>query len=120
MENCYKDQMDNTTRTELAKRGDTGKLAAAIRLMAARISVGMKQKDVAKACGVSETAYNNMERAVSFPTRTVMHYLYENHRIDFNFLMAGEYSQLPLDVAERLFPALEEATKSWGQKSRLD
>jgi hypothetical protein len=33
-------------------------------------------------------------------------YLFREHRIDFNFTMAGAFSGLPADVQERLFAEL--------------
>jgi len=92
--------------------------ASAIRLMAARlITPYKKQKDFADACGISITSYNNMEKGVQFPTRPVMSYLFRAHRIDFNFLMNGNFSQLPQDVQDALFPMLEVASTEWGRKA---
>lgn len=78
---------------------------------------GAAQKDIAEAVGIKKTAYSNMETGRSFPSRTVMRWFYRLHRIDFNFLMHGDFAQLPGDVQDRLFPALATASSEWGRKS---
>lgn len=93
-------------KDQLAMRGDIGLVGSATRLRAARIIAGVGQQDVADACGIRKTAYSNMETARSYPSRAVMMYFYRLHRVDFNFLMYGDYAQLPGDLLERLWPAL--------------
>jgi hypothetical protein len=106
--------MDIDEKERLALTGDMGVKASAIRLLAARLVVGMKsQQEFAKACGVGKTAYNNMEKALQFPNREVMKYLYRGHRIDFNFMMNGAFSHLAADVQEKIFPALASANDAW-------
>lgn len=108
--------MDLREKEKLTHWGDMSEIACAIRLLAARKSTKMSQIDFAKACGVSKTAYNNAERALAFPNRKVMIFLFREHRIDFNFLMHGDFSQLPLDVQDRLFEKLADANNESGQK----
>lgn len=81
-------------------------VAAAIRLRAAREAMDLSQEDVANAIDLSFSTVSNVERAKSFPSRKLMVYFFREHRIDFNFLIAGNYAQLPGDVLDRLWPAL--------------
>lgn len=110
--------MDIDTKERLAHVNDMGIEASAIRLHASRLTTPhVQQKDFADACGISKTSYNNMEKGLQFPNRAVMLYLFRAHRIDFNFLMNGSFSQLPQDVQDGLFPKLEDANNEWDQKS---
>lgn len=120
MDRPYNEEMDIETKSRLARYADMGQVACAIRLYAARIVAGVGQETVAQACGIRKQAYSNMETARSFPTRTVMQYYYRLHRIDFNFLMHGDFAQLPADLQGTLFSALERANSEWDQKERLD
>lgn len=107
-------------KERLTRRGDMGLEACAIRLAAARKVSGASQQEVAEAAGVKKTAYSNMETARSFPTRPVMKFFHRGHRIDFNFLMHGDFAQLPGDVQNALFEALIAANDVWDQKLRSD
>lgn len=111
--------MDIDKKEQLARKGDMGIEACAIRLMAARRTSGLEsQKAFAAACGVSQSSYNNMEKGLQFPNRAVMRYLFRGHRIDFNFMMNGDFSQLSADVSEKIFEQLPAANSEWDQKSR--
>ncbi|MFN3314562.1 MAG: hypothetical protein ACK46Q_14000, partial [Hyphomonas sp.] len=113
--------MDLDRKTQLARVNDMGLAATAIRLRAAFIASGLQQhKDLAKAAGVSKTVLSNAMAGDTYPNRDVMKYLYRAHRIDFNFLMNGDFAQLPGDVQERLFPALEAADSEWDQREGSD
>ncbi|MBT9383308.1 helix-turn-helix domain-containing protein [Pseudooceanicola sp. CBS1P-1] len=93
-----------------------GVKASAIRVKAARYAAGFdRQSEFATRCGVSKTSYNNIEKGLQFPNRDVMRYLYRAHRIDFNFIMNGDFAQLPADVQASLFPALQRANDEWDQ-----
>ncbi|MEX5515692.1 helix-turn-helix domain-containing protein [Pseudophaeobacter sp. 1A09344] len=108
--------MDIERKEYIAHRGDMGVKASAIRVKAARYVSGFeKQQEFARACGISKTSYNNIEKGLQFPNRDVMKYLYRAHRIDFNFIMNGDFAQLPADVQESLFGALERANSEWDQ-----
>lgn len=98
--------MDINEKERLARRHDDSKEACAARLAAALLTTGMRQKDVASQAGIGEASISNAKKALNYPTMPIMRWLYRAHRIDFNFLMAGEFSQLPADVQERLFGAL--------------
>ena len=112
--------MDLNIRETLARKGDMGIVACAIRLAAARLVTGLAQKDLAAEADVSKTAMNNAERALTYPSREVMVYLFRAHRIDFNFILHGDFAQLPGDVQAKLFPALEAATSEWDRKANSD
>jgi transcriptional regulator with XRE-family HTH domain len=92
--------------------------ATAIRLRAARMAARMSQKNLALACDVSNTVLNNAEMGLTSPNHKVMKYLYRAHRIDFNFLLNGDFAQLPGDVQSAIFESLEVATSEWDQKER--
>lgn len=63
------------------------------------------QKEFAAHVGLSPTTYNSQETKGS-PSMKVMEYLYKNHRIDFNFVLYGDFLTLPGDVQTALFAAL--------------
>lgn len=94
------------SREKLTLLGDTSPEAISIRLRAAREAAGYaQQKDFAAEAGLSATTYNSQEKRGA-PSITVMKILYRQHRIDFNFVLHGDFAQLPGDVQERLFEAL--------------
>jgi|GEM_PF-700773 len=109
--------MELDHKERIARLNDMGLEACAIRLRAARKVLGQQQKELAEACGVSKTTLNNAEAALTYPSREVLRHLYRAHRIDFNFMMNGNFSQLPGDVQVVLFPALEAAQSEWDQKT---
>ena len=100
-------RMDYEEKRALARTGDFSKEAAALRLRAARRAAGLGQADLGAAAKITKAAISNSENAQSYPGRSVMIYLYREHRIDLNFMICGEFSQLPGDVQETLFSALE-------------
>lgn len=98
-----------------------GLAATAIRLRAAFLVSGLDQHlDLARAAGISKTVLSNAMAGSTYPNRDLMKYLYRAHRIDFNFLMNGDFAQLPGDVQDRLFPALEVANSEWDQRESSD
>ena len=110
--------MDIEEKEKLARLNDMGLEATAIRLRAARKIARMTQKGLAEACYVSKTVLNNAEMGLNAPNVKVMKYLYRAHRIDFNFLMNGDFAQLPGDVQIAIFENLEAATNEWDQRER--
>lgn len=110
------DAMDMDTKDRLARRGSMDVASCAIRLRAARYVAKLESQDFAKEVVVTKAAVSNAEAALSFPSRDMMRYLYRAHRVDFNFLLNGDFVQLPGDVQDQLFPALERATREWDQK----
>lgn len=109
--------MNFEQKERLACTGDGSKEAASKRLKAARLAIGQSQQQLGENGGVKTAAINNSERGRSFPGRSVMMYLFREHRIDFNFLIAGEYSQLPQDVQDRLFQHLADEESGQDQST---
>jgi transcriptional regulator with XRE-family HTH domain len=99
--------MDFRDKERLALTGRADKAAAGWRLLAARSSTGMSQEEVGDIIGKGKAAVSHMENGRAYPHRDVLLYFYRQHRIDFNFLMNGDFAQLPGDVQERLFAATE-------------
>lgn len=93
-------------KEQLARTRDSSMEAASMRFRAARRAIGLSQEQFGAAIGKGKAAINNAEKARSFPSRDMMLFLHREHRIDFNFLIVGEYAQLPGDVQDRLFSAL--------------
>ena len=100
--------MDIFEKERLARRLDDSVPACAVRLTAALAVTGITQKQVAALSGVTEQAISNAKKAANYPSVPLMRWLYRQHRIDLNFMVAGEFSQLPSDVQEKLFSALAE------------
>lgn len=114
--------MDTENKEALALTRDMSKRAAAIRLIAARLAIGMGQEQLAQDMGegMTKQKIGNAERGANFPPPMLMRYFHRQHRIDFNFLMHGDFSQLPLDVQSRLFATLASAHDEWDRKQRSD
>jgi transcriptional regulator with XRE-family HTH domain len=105
-------------KSALAHTKDFSKEAAALRLRAARKSIGLGQTELGKAAGITKAAVSNAENAQSYPGRSVMIYLYRQHRIDINFMVCGEFSQLPGDIQDSLFHALAAENNELDQPKR--
>lgn len=114
----YADRMEPDRRDRLARTGDTGLEAVAIRLRAARKFAGLEQKDVERETGVKKTSISNAENGLNYPGVPLMRYYYRMHRLDFNFVMNGDWSQLPSSTHQALFVALEAANDEWGRTPR--
>lgn len=91
----------------MTRMGEASKEACAYRLAAAGAATGLSKTELCRRAGVSLTSYLNTLAALSYPSRKVMLYLHREHRIDFNFILHGDFQQLPADVQERLFAALK-------------
>lgn len=98
--------MDYEEKRRLARTGSADEQAAALRLRAARAYSGLSQEEFGKAGGVKKAAISNAENGRAFPNRSVLLFLHREFRIDFNFMIHGDFAQLPGDVQERLFDAL--------------
>lgn len=103
-------------KQQLAMINDCGVRAAAIRVRAARLMAGLTQSQLSSITGVGPTTISNIEKGMQFPSRKVLQYFYHEHRLDFNFMMAGLYAALPGDVQERIFPFLSSEMQTWDQK----
>lgn len=109
--------MDIEEKARLARVNDMGLAATAIRLRAAFMVTGLPQQgELAREAGISKTVLSNAMAGATYPNRDLMKYLYRAHRIDFNFLMNGDFSQLPGDVQDRLFVALQSANSEWDRR----
>ncbi|WP_239494573.1 helix-turn-helix domain-containing protein [Roseovarius amoyensis] len=104
-------EMTYEEKAALARTGDYSKEAVAVRLRAARNAAGLSQAELGKAARNSKAAISNAEQALSYPGRPVLIYLYREHRIDLNFIVCGDFVQLPGDVQDRLFAALSGAIR---------
>lgn len=112
--------MDITEKEQLCRLGDMSKEACSARLVAARLVTGLSQLDASDQAGIPNNSLNNMEKARQFPNREIMRYYYRAHRIDFNFLMHGDFSQLPQDVQSALFSKLLAGRNELDQKLGSD
>jgi DNA-binding XRE family transcriptional regulator len=106
-EKSYPVTMNIDEKEKLARTGDVSPDAIRDRLLAARKSIKMQQKDVAGEVGLKVTTFNSQETRGA-PSIKTMRYYHRQHRIDFNFILHGDFAQLPLDVQDRLFSALSE------------
>ena len=110
--------MEIEQKERLARRNDMSREAMALRLLAARKAVGMGQDQLAHDMGegMTKQKLRNAEKADNDPPKALMRYFYRSHRIDFNFLLHGDFAQLPADVQIRLFAELEALSSASGQK----
>lgn len=99
--------MNIDEKEALTLRAVTSSDAIARRLRAARMVAEPKQKEFAALVGLNPKTYNSQETKGA-PSLKVMEYLYKNHRIDFNFVLYGDFLTLPGDVQTALFAALRE------------
>lgn len=107
--------MDLDEKKRLSSNGNTSKEACTTRFLAARITTGISQKDFAKEMNAQSSNISNTEKGMQFPSRSAMHHLYGAYRIDYNFILRGDFAQLPSDVQDKLFDALVTLDKSQDQ-----
>lgn len=98
--------MDHNEKRRLARTGDAEKDAAAMRLRAARLVSGLSQEALGAAGSVKKAAISNAEKGLAYPNRSVLLFLHRDLRIDFNFMIHGDFAQLPGDVQSSIFDAL--------------
>lgn len=98
--------MNYEEKRRLARTGESEKIAASVRLRAARRVTGLSQEELGRAGGVKKAAVSNAENGSAFPNRSILIYLHREHRIDLNFMINGDFAQLPGDVQESLFASL--------------
>ncbi len=99
--------MQSEVKNQLCLKGKTDKVAAAIRFKAARLVTGLSQTAIGERIGVGPSQISNVEAGLSYPSWGALVFLYEEHRVNVDFIVAGDYAKLPLDVAEPLFEKLE-------------
>ena len=93
-------------RTKLFRLNDGSDEAITRRLRAAREIAGFnRQKDFSEALEINYQTYHSQEKR-GRPTHSTVRFLYRSHRIDFNFIYNGDFSQLPGDVQAALEKAL--------------
>ncbi|APE43398.1 hypothetical protein BOO69_08200 [Sulfitobacter alexandrii] len=97
--------MNFEQKEALARTRKSDPEAIRARLKAARVVVGLGQKEFAEAVQVKQTTYNSQE-IKGRPSLEVIRYLHTNHRIDANFILFGDFVQLPGDIQTALFEAL--------------
>ena len=97
--------MDFEQKEALARTRSSNPEAVRARLLAARKTIGLGQKEFAAAVPVKQTTYNSQE-IKGRPSLEVIRFLHTNHRIDANFILFGDFVQLPGDIQTALFEAL--------------
>ncbi|MBM1814916.1 helix-turn-helix transcriptional regulator [Pseudosulfitobacter pseudonitzschiae] len=95
---------------KLFRHGDTTPDAISTRLIAARVSTGLRQNEIATAVGIPKQTYHSQESRGA-PSIKAGRYFYRAHGIDFNYLFFGDFLQLAPDVRDRLTEALTAASK---------
>ena len=98
-------------KERLTKHCDTSPEAVRWRLRAAIKSTSRAQNVLASEAGIKATTLNS-QIAAGRPSVEFMEFLYKNFRIDFNFILHGDFSQLPGDVANALLGALDALERS--------
>ncbi len=79
--------------------------AIAGRLKAARLALGLSQKDIYEAIGVKAAAWSHWESGKRMPDPTVMFKFYRLHGITLEWIYGGDPRGLPFGVAPRILEA---------------
>ncbi len=95
---------------QIFRHGDTSPDAISARLIAARVSTGLRQNEVAAAVGIPKQTYHSQETRGA-PSIKAGRYFYRAHGIDFNYLYFGDFVHLAADVRDRLTRALTASSK---------
>ena len=103
---CYGPAMTYEEKTQLARTGFYDNESAGLRVRAARMSIGLSQEKLANEISRDGTTIVAIEKGRQQPSWELMMWLFNNHRIDMNFIVGGSFSQLPEDVQERIFSSL--------------
>jgi transcriptional regulator with XRE-family HTH domain len=99
----------------LARRADDSLDACALRLRAARSVTGLSQKECAAEAGISPTSWNNAERGRNYPSLSTLRWLHRAYGIDYNFMLAGDFSRMAREVQDAVFAALASDTNGSDQ-----
>lgn len=75
------------------------------RLKAARLALGLSQKDLYEAIGVKAAAWNHWESGKRMPDPMVMAELYRLHGVTMEWIYAGDPKGLPFGVAQTILKA---------------
>ncbi len=89
--------------------GDTSKEAAGRRVYIARLALDMKQTDLAHILGTESQAPSNIEKGRNNPNVRIMTGLYRLLGFDFNFVMYGAISGVPIAHLPKLLEISETA-----------
>lgn len=100
--------MNYDEKTTLAMTGRYDNEAAGTRVLAARRALKLSQQDLGQAIDRSVTTIIAIEKGRQLPSWTLMMWFHNNHRIDANYFVGGEFAQLPGDVQALLFDSLLE------------
>ena len=107
--------MDHDEQRALARYADISTEAASFRLRAARLSLGLTQKEMADEVGAKPGSYSTYETGRVHPPLAVIRHLYRAYNIDFNFILYGDFRRLPADTQEPIFDALLELQSPEGR-----
>lgn len=75
------------------------------RLRAARLALGLTQKDLYEPLGVKAATWNHWESGKRLPDPLVMTKLKEKHGITMDWIYAGDASALPFSLAKAVLKA---------------
>ncbi|WP_370286905.1 XRE family transcriptional regulator [Pseudooceanicola nanhaiensis] len=106
-------------KQRLARLGDTSEGAIAERLRAALKVARLTQKDVARMLERPVQTINAQFKK-GRPSIELMRLFYRGYRIDFNFLINGDFAQLPSDVQNELIEVLDELERYGRRKASSD
>lgn len=108
VESDYLIDMNLEQKTQLARTDDMSKQAVCLRFRAAVKASGYdSQQAFANAAGVGVSSVNNVFKEIQYPSRQMMASLFRGHRVDFNFILVGQFNQLHSDVQDALFATLD-------------
>ena len=103
-------------KKSLAQTYDGSPLAVGRRVRAGRKMTGLSQEAFGHLFELSKGAISHIENGRASPKFEIMHYLMDECRIDYNFIIAGFFSQLPGDVQDKLFSVLAAEEQASAQK----
>lgn len=98
-------------KERLTRHRDYSPEAISWRLQAAIKAAKIAQKTIATELDKPLSTINSQIKSGS-PSNELMVYLYKSQRIDFNFVIFGDFAQLPSDVEAKLLDALSALERS--------
>lgn len=87
-------------------RGNEDLAAIGNRLKAARMALGLSQKDIYETLGVKAAAWSHWESGKRMPDPVVMFDLYKRHGITLEWIYGGDPKGLPFGVAQIVLKAV--------------
>ena len=76
-----------------------------VRLKAARLALGLSQKDLYEAIGIKAAAWNHWESGKRMPDPLAMAEFYRLHGVTMEWIYAGDPKGLPFGVAQAILKA---------------